>query len=454
MDEPAPTLPEEEALYQQTLQQLKSPAKPAATSMLFVLLMLVFIAGAFGQLRSASQVVILVLVVAFHEAGHALGMRWFGFRDVQMFFIPFFGAAVSGHPRGAAAWKEAMVTLMGPLPGLVAGAALMFFGTMRQPHPNALVFHAAEVLVVLNAFNLVPLGFLDGGRFMQRVLFSRHRLLDVTFQALGSILLVFIAIGTSMHMLALFAGLSLLGLRRRWRTASAAAALRRQYADLASDPERLQDTEGRAVFVAARQIVGPAAADRSGDVALAMDAILQAAKRAPGATASVGLLALYAVALACSMAGFVGYATLDSPVSWSSVWRSGWRAEYPSVPLPDKVPAMGDVPAHTEWRTVVDGVERFNIWVTEAGPDSDWMPRAAAHLAEATKTVLVSSRAIEIGGLPGREYEFTAPDRVVRARMVATATHRYQAGASAPRWGGNQRRFLESFTVGDSLPGR
>jgi len=38
--------------------------------------------------------VVLVLLVLFvHEAGHFLGMKAFGHKNVQMFFIPLMGAA-------------------------------------------------------------------------------------------------------------------------------------------------------------------------------------------------------------------------------------------------------------------------------------------------------------------------------------------------------------------------
>ena len=33
---------------------------------------------------------LLVAVILFHESGHWVGMRLYGYRDVKMFFIPFF----------------------------------------------------------------------------------------------------------------------------------------------------------------------------------------------------------------------------------------------------------------------------------------------------------------------------------------------------------------------------
>jgi hypothetical protein len=131
VSESAVVVQPDEELYQASLAELRSPRPPAISSMLFTILMLVFVAGAFMNLRSISGVVTLVAVIALHEAGHALGMRMFGFSNVRMFFIPFFGAAVTGSARSAATWKEAIVTLMGPLPGIVLGSILVLVASLR-----------------------------------------------------------------------------------------------------------------------------------------------------------------------------------------------------------------------------------------------------------------------------------------------------------------------------------
>ena len=54
----------------------------------------------------------LIGVLLIHELGHLFGMRLFGYKNVQMFFIPFFGAAVSGEKRDVAAYKEAIVSFL------------------------------------------------------------------------------------------------------------------------------------------------------------------------------------------------------------------------------------------------------------------------------------------------------------------------------------------------------
>ena len=66
-----------------------------------------------------------------------------------------------------------------------------------------------------------------------------------------------------------------------------------------------------------------------------------------------------------------------------------------------------------------------------------------------TGTTITGTRPIDIAGRAGLEVELTAPNRVVRARMVASGSAQYQVVASAPQWGVSQQRFLESFSVID-----
>src|SRR5262249_32626040 len=127
---------------------------------------------------------ILVGVLLFHELGHFLGMRLFGYRDVSMFFIPFFGAAVTGRKDWAPVWQRAVVLLLGPLPGLVLGSAL-WVGLLKAEHP--FICEAAGWLIALNLLNLVPIEPLDGGRLVNLLLFFRHPRLEAAALCLSAV---------------------------------------------------------------------------------------------------------------------------------------------------------------------------------------------------------------------------------------------------------------------------
>jgi dienelactone hydrolase/Zn-dependent protease len=154
------------------------------------LIILVVTAVLFGAAqfvrKSAENLAWLVGVLLIHESGHFAGMKMFGYRDVRMFFLPFFGAAVSGRAHNVPGWQAAIVILLGPVPGIAIGVVLGIVALafkMDSLHSTAMLFAA------LNGFNLLPFMPLDGGRLLQLVLFGRQRHLEALFQATTGLLL-------------------------------------------------------------------------------------------------------------------------------------------------------------------------------------------------------------------------------------------------------------------------
>jgi Zn-dependent protease len=131
-----------------------------------------------------SFLIVLVGVLLLHESGHYVGMRVFGYRNVRMFFIPLFGAAVSGISTRVSPLKKGVILLLGPLPGIMLGAVL---AVVYRARPGEWIYQIAVVLVILNAFNLLPLLPLDGGRLFHLVLFSRNRYIEAVFTLLASL---------------------------------------------------------------------------------------------------------------------------------------------------------------------------------------------------------------------------------------------------------------------------
>jgi Flp pilus assembly protein TadB len=58
----------------------------------------------FGVTWSLDSLLILIGVVLFHELGHVLAMHLCGYRDLQILFIPFLGAAAMGKANHPKAW--------------------------------------------------------------------------------------------------------------------------------------------------------------------------------------------------------------------------------------------------------------------------------------------------------------------------------------------------------------
>ena len=155
------------------------------------LMLLVFSAALFLGLGAANwswkTVWILLPVLFVHELGHYLAMKTFGYRNLKMFFIPLFGAAVSGQHYNVAGWKKAVVSLAGPVPGIFLGTILGTVGLIRGID---IAVEIAVMTLILNALNLIPVLPLDGGWIAHSLFFSRHYSIDVAFRIVTAVILL------------------------------------------------------------------------------------------------------------------------------------------------------------------------------------------------------------------------------------------------------------------------
>lgn len=108
----------------------------------------------------------LVLMIFVHEMGHVLEIRRQGMKATAPIFIPFVGAAIFQRQLAADALKQAQIAIAGPLAGTV-GATAAFVLFAATGWPQWLLF--AYLGFFLNLFNMLPLGFLDGGWIMGAV---------------------------------------------------------------------------------------------------------------------------------------------------------------------------------------------------------------------------------------------------------------------------------------------
>jgi membrane-associated protease RseP (regulator of RpoE activity) len=101
------------------------------------------------------------LLIAVHELGHIAEARRQGLHVTAPMFIPFFGAFVTIERAGLTPWRNATISLAGPLFGGVASAVVWGFGAARG---SEMLEVLANLSFLLNAFNMLPIGFLDGGQ--------------------------------------------------------------------------------------------------------------------------------------------------------------------------------------------------------------------------------------------------------------------------------------------------
>lgn len=102
-----------------------------------------------------------VAMIFVHELGHILEARRQGLKVSAPTFIPFFGAYVTIERAGLTPWRNARISLAGPFLGGVGAAAVWAVGSA---HDSAMLVVLANIAFLLNAFNMIPIGFLDGGQ--------------------------------------------------------------------------------------------------------------------------------------------------------------------------------------------------------------------------------------------------------------------------------------------------
>jgi Zn-dependent protease len=187
----------------------------------------------------------LVGTLLFHEAGHFVGMRYFDYKDVKMFFIPALGAAVRGEKNDVPAWQEAIVLLLGPLPGLLLGCSFYFIDSAVSVPA---LRDGAAWLVTINFLNLMPLSPLDGGRLWNRLLFSRYAVLESVIVVPAAVGLVFVCLDPGWICLGLSAVFALMMVPAFYKTARAAAVLQARWPELPADAVNLGDEQLRVLF--------------------------------------------------------------------------------------------------------------------------------------------------------------------------------------------------------------
>lgn len=134
--------------------------------------------AAYSWLWTWEFAVVLVIGILIHEYGHVLVMKRVGIPTKGAYMIPGLGAVAVGE-RAKSQWDEFFVAAGGPVFGAVSLLPLLalYFGTGEGKWLGY-----ASVLALVNLFNLVPIGILDGGRILRSVASSiNSRAGDIAF---------------------------------------------------------------------------------------------------------------------------------------------------------------------------------------------------------------------------------------------------------------------------------
>ena len=273
---------------------------------------LVLFGLALGLSLEPRTVLILVGALLLHELGHLVAMRRYGYRDVQVLFLPFLGAIALAEEHEVRAYQRVIVYLAGPLPGLVLGYALVHVPGVDGP----LLHEVALVLLVLNGFNLLPFMPLDGGQVLGVVLFERFPRVQAAFTWLSAGALALGAWSLSSPPLGLLALLvGLLG------------AVQRREADvlgrLARRPPSARDEQARL-----REVLGVLREPPFGRLPfahkfpLARAVLRRGGREAASGPLAVASLAVYAGALLLTVSLALGRLALPSAVESVPDWEA------------------------------------------------------------------------------------------------------------------------------------
>jgi Zn-dependent protease len=250
---------------------------------------LVFIStGMFG--RDPMALLVIVFVVFIHELGHAIGMKIYGYRNVHMLFIPLMGAVTSGTPRNPSNAQKAVVSLLGPLPGLLLGGLSMVLFSMTH---SELCRELGRTFLFLNLFNLLPLAPLDGEKFFEHLLFARNAKLELAFKIVTICLLGLVAFGLKSVLLGILAVLGVLSVKRQYVNASIAQELKGELGGAAFSEGEIPHEFLTSIKAQVEQRSSERERTPKVIAQNVLDVWLRAHSRAPSLKATVGLLFLY-----------------------------------------------------------------------------------------------------------------------------------------------------------------
>jgi len=171
---------------------------------------------AFIWMDSLRTALLIFAILLFHEFGHALAMRAFGYRNLGVLVLPFLGAVALGRKDDAGPWQKLVMLLAGPVPGLVIGALCLRYG-MAPGSSNGWLSEAGILMLSINLFNLLPFTPLDGGQIVETFLFARRPRLRLAFFALSTLALMLLGYWLQSSVLAGVGLLLALGIPAAWR---------------------------------------------------------------------------------------------------------------------------------------------------------------------------------------------------------------------------------------------
>jgi Zn-dependent protease len=106
-----------------------------------------------------------VFLILVHELGHGWAARQMGLEVGAPVFIPFLGAFIALKDKPKSAYQDFFIGAGGPIAG-TAGGLLCFALAPHAGEWGTMLVRLGYFTLVMNLFNLMPVGFLDGSRMV------------------------------------------------------------------------------------------------------------------------------------------------------------------------------------------------------------------------------------------------------------------------------------------------
>lgn len=135
--------------------------------------------------------IIICLTIAWHEQCHIFAAKFRRVKTYGFSLIPFVGGAALIDSNIKSYFDKVIITLAGPLGG---GLLAFIVTTMSYFNPSVFICACASLMIIVNLFNLIPIGMLDGGQILNSITYSLNKTLGYKIEIITSIIGVLICL--------------------------------------------------------------------------------------------------------------------------------------------------------------------------------------------------------------------------------------------------------------------
>ena len=164
------------------------------------ILVIAFLVLIFNNVNLSNYWIILSVlgVVAIHELGHFISMKYFSYNEPNFIFYALISEKTLNKFKPISQKSKILTLQMGPIPGVIAGSILFYYaiGTDQD-----VVLMLSLILIGVNLFTLLPIDPLDGGKIIKNLFFPKAQRPYLVFVLVSSLLIIIIGFYTSFYLL-------------------------------------------------------------------------------------------------------------------------------------------------------------------------------------------------------------------------------------------------------------